>query len=173
MFLTVLFSLFFICLAVAHFFITEAKWAKYCSVLCIVLGAAGLIGSAGTEILFLIRSSSLDKNASEWAHGVMSGYFKDVLPVLALILLILILSALFQPKMRIMRIAVILLSSVLCLIYGHITSFLAENGNVSVTKYITSESIFNALMIQFCGFFDFRSLRGKLISEKNPKKKKK
>ncbi len=142
-------------------------------VMSVVLGAAGLLSSIITFILSRIKISSFEKDAGEWAQEVISGYFKDVLPAFAVILLVLILSAVFQPKMRTMRIVVIFLSSVLCLIFGEITSFLAQNGNVSVTKYVYAESVSFSFIIHFCSFFDYRNLYLKLCGEKKKKEKNK
>ena len=163
-------ALFFISLAVSHFFITDKKWARRLSFLCAALGAAGLAAMAAFSVYFFVSVSKYGDESREWAVGVLSGYFKDVLPALAVILLILILSAVFQPKMRPMRIVVSALSSILLLVYGYVASYLSQNGSVSVSFYLHALSISGSLAPVFCQFFDFRRLYEKLSSENTGKK---
>ena len=91
----------------------------------------------------------------------------DVLPVLGIVLAVLILSAVFQPKMRAMRVIVTFASSVFVLVFGYISSFLSNNDSVRVTFYIYALSISLAVMTQFCAYFDFGRLYKKLEGEKN------
>ncbi|MBQ9544775.1 MAG: hypothetical protein IJV00_06590, partial [Clostridia bacterium] len=57
------------------------------------------------------------------------------------------------------------------LIFGSISSFLAENNGVSVAGYIRLISVALAVMTQFCGFFDFGRLYEKLGGSGEEKKK--
>ncbi len=162
---SIVLSLIFLSIAVSHFFITSEKWAKINKTGCLIAGVAGALSSILIVVIFYIKSSSLGDGDREWAREVVSGYLLDVLPVLGIILAILILSAVLQPKMRVMRIIVTFAASVFVLIFGYISSFLSENGSVSVSFYIHALSISLAVMTQFCGFFDFKRLYEKLSSK--------
>ena len=170
--LSVVLSLIFLSVAVSHFFITDKKWAKINKSGCVAAGIAGIFSAVLFFVLFLIRSSSLKEEDGEWAREVISGYLKDVLPVLGVIVAILVLSAIFQPKMRVMRIIVTFAASVFILVFGYISSFLAENDSVSITFYIHALSISLAAAVQFCGFFDFKNLYERLDSEEKAKRNK-
>ena len=170
--ISVLLALIFLSVAVSHFFITDKKWANVNKFGCLSAGCAGLFSAVLFFVLFLIRSSSFGEGDREWAKEVISGHLKDVLPVLGVILAVLILSAIFQPKMRVMRIIVTFASSVFILVFGYISSFLADNDTVSVTFYIHAMSISLAVMTQFCGYFDFKKLYEKLASEEKTKNNK-
>ncbi len=165
--LFIVLSVFFIALAVSHFFIRDKKWAKINKYASLVCGVAGGASSIATFIFYLIRTSSYEETDREWARATVSAYLKDVLPILGIILVILILSAVFQPKMRVMRVIVTALSSVFILVFGYIASFLSENDSVSVEIYICVFSISLSVMTQFCGYFDFKRLYEKLSGEKN------
>ena len=170
--LSIFLSLIFLSVAVSHFFISDKKWAKINKTGCIAAGAAGILSAVFLIVFFRIRSSSFEEGKREWARDVISGYLKDVLPVLSIILAILILSAIFQPKMRAMRIIVTFAASVFLLVFGYISSFLSENDTVSVTFFIHALSISLAVLTQFCGYFDFRRLQEKLGAEEKNKKRK-
>jgi|GEM_PF-2569898 len=173
----------FISLAISKFFITSGKWAKINKYISAALGAAGLVLAVSVIIEAITKISSLRKaegqtDKAEWASDVFSGYLKDVLPVLVVLLLIILLSAVFQPQKLFLRATVTALSSILILIYGYIASFLVQNENVSVTFEIRAMSVSISLLISFCGFFDFKFLQKKLQSEaknvkQDHKKKKK
>ncbi len=169
--ISVVLSLVFIGVAVSHFFITDKKWAVRAKYFSLASGIAGAAAAAAASAVFFIRSASMPEGDREWASNVIGGYFLDVLPALGVILVILILSAVFQPKMRGMRVIVAALASVFLLIFGSISSFLAENNGVSVAIYIRIISISLAIMIQFCGFFDFGRLYLKLAGEDKRGKK--
>ena len=174
-FLFILCFLFFIALAVSHFFIRDKKWAKINRNVTLVCGIAGALSSVVTFIVFYILSSKYETNDSEWARATIWSYLKDALPILGIILAILILSAVFQPKMKVMRVIVIALASMFILVFGLIASYISENGSVSVDIYIYIFSISLAVMTQFCGYFDFRRLYEKLCGakeKKTPKKRK-
>ena len=166
-------ALIYLSVAVSHFFITDKKWAQFNKRACIVSGAAGILSSVFISVLFYVRSSSFSEGDKEWAGKVFSGYLKDVLPVLGVILLILLLSSVFQPKMKPLRVIITLVSSVFVLVFGYIASFLAENENVSVTFYICALSISLSVAVQFCGFRDFGRLYERLEGEEKAKTKKK
>ena len=170
--LSVLFSLIFLCFAVSHFFITDKKWALINKRISLIFGIAGLASALLFLILFFVRTSSYTDGDKEWAREVILGYLWDVLPVLGIVLAILILSAVFQPKMRVMRIIVTFAYSVFVLVFGYISSFLSYNDSVSVTFYIYALSISFAVMTQFCTYFDFGRLYEKLDGEKIKKKNK-
>ena len=143
--------------AIAHFFITDVKWAGVMKTVSLISGAAG-ITSLAVEVSVFYALGKYD----EWAYDVISGYFKDVLPALCIVLAIVLLSAAFQPKMKLLRSSVIFLSSTLALIYGQITSMLPENDTSKVTVFIKLFSISIYLIINFCGYFDFKKLEKKL-----------
>ena len=165
--ISVFLSLIFLCFAVSHFFITDKKWALFNKRAALIFGIAGLASALFFLILFFVRSSSYTEGDKEWAREVVSGYLWDVLPVLGIVLAILILSAVFQPKMRAMRVIVTFASSVFVLVFGYISSFLSNNDSVRVTFYIYALSISLAVMTQFCTYFDFGRLYKKLEGEKN------
>ena len=171
--ISVVLSLVFISVAVSHCFITEKKWALINKKGCIAAGAAGLVSSVSITVLFFIRSSSYTDGDREWARGVFTGYLKDVLLIVGIILAILILSSVFQPKMKVLRIILTAASSVFVLVFGYISSFISDNDSVSVKFFICALSISLSIMIQFCGFFDFGRLYEKLCSDSGKKNNKK
>ena len=157
----------YIVFGVARFFVTSAKWAKIDFVVSCVGGAAGIAGYIVSVILFLSKISSLNaefpgESYGDWAKDVLSGYLKDTLPALLIVLAVLILSFFIQPKMYVMRALVTPLASVMILIYGKITEYLSENGNVTVTIYISLLSVSASLILFGTGLFDFRALFKKL-----------
>lgn len=161
-------------LAVAKFFLTDLKWAKIFRVVCIASGVAGVALAAYSVVSAIAKISSLKEldggvGKAEWASGVFSGYLKDVLPVFLVVLTVIILSALFQPKKLLLRAVVAALSAILILIYCYIATFLSKNENVSVTFEIAAVSCAVSLIFTACGYFDFVYLIKKMTDEKGRK----
>ncbi len=167
-------SALFIYLFVSHFFITDAKWAKVNKIVSVALGASGLLGSIVTVIVFYSRISSLEKEGlpGDWASDVFSGFLKDVLPPFALIFAVLILSAVFLPKRLLLRAPLCSMTSIVILIFGYITSFLAVNKNFSIVPYIRLMSVFLSLLCAVCGYFDFKRKEKELTAASEEAKNK-
>ena len=140
-------------LCVSKFFISGEKWAKIDKTLCIVLAAAGVLSFAAFLAFALVKSGS-----SEWASGVLSGYLRDVLPALGIVVLLVVLSGVFQPSKYPLRAIVVALSSILLIVYGEIAAYLSSGGDVSVTTEIRGMSA--SLATAFCGagYFDYKYL---------------
>ena len=174
--LCVLLSALYIILAVAKFFIKSEKWAKISFIVSIAAGASGVILSVFTAVKAIIKLSDpediKDSEAVSWVRDAFSGYLKDVLPVFAVIVILLLLSSLIQPKKMFLRAVITCASSVLSLIYGYITVFLTENGTFSISFEIKAVSIsLSLLLTSFC-IFDFYTLKKGLSKEKTNKNQK-
>lgn len=161
----ILLCLLFVVLSVAQFFVSSAKWAKNLFVFSVFIGIAGIIGCVAVTIAFNSKIASVgDPGFSEWASNVFSGYLKDTLPACAVIMAVVVLSAIFQPKMLPLRSIVISLTSVFVLIFGYITTFLADN-KISIKKEIVLFSAFLALAASSSHALDFRRSFRRLSDE--------
>ncbi len=149
----IFFSALAVVLCVSKFFISGEKWAKIDKTLCIVLASCGVISFAAFLTSSLIKSGN-----GEWASGVVSGYLKDVLPALGIVVLLVVLSGIFQPSKYPLRAVVVALSSILILVYGEIASYLAAGGDVSVTTEIRGMSASLSAALCGAGYFDYRYL---------------
>ncbi len=153
-------------LCVSKFFISGEKWASVDKFLCVALAGAGLLSFAAFLISLLIKLHGADRadapGHGEWASSVASGYFRDVLPAFCVVVLLIVLSGIFQPSKYVLRALVLALSPVLLVVYGEISAHLASGGNVSLTAEIRGMS--DSLAVSLCGagYFDYKYL----LSEK-------
>ena len=159
----ILLSVLFISLAVAKFFIKSEKWAKISFIVSILSGASGFVLSVFTTVKAIIKLSEPENNGDSeivsWARDAFSGYLKDVLPVFAAIVILLLLSSLIQPKKMFLRAVITCASSIMSLIYGYITVFLTENSAFSISFEIKSVSISLSLILTSFCIFDFYTLK--------------
>ena len=136
----------------------------------------GVVSSVFSAIKAIVKLSETgdvkNTEAVSWAHDAFSGYLKDVLPVFAVISVLLLLSALIQPKKMFLRAVITCASSIMSLIYGYITVFLTENSSFSISFEIKAVSIsLSLLLTSFC-IFDFNALKKELAKEKTKENKK-
>ncbi len=149
-------------LCVSKFFISGEKWALIDKKLCIALACAGAASFIAFLVSLLIKLHVANETKTpgygEWASSVASGYFRDVLPALGVVVLLVVLSGIFQPSKYVLRALVVALSPILLAVYGEIASYLASGGNVSLTTELRGMSASLAVALCGAGYFDYKYL---------------
>ena len=149
-------------LCVSKFFISGEKWALIDKKLCIALACAGAASFIAFLVSLLIKLHNANQTRApgfgDWASSVASGYFRDVLPALGVVVLLVVLSGIFQPSKYVLRALVLALSPILLVVYGEIASYLASGGNVSLMTEIRGMSASLAVSLCGAGYFDYKYL---------------
>lgn len=152
--------------AVSKFFLSSAVWAKRDKIISLALGGAGLLSFVVFLVITLVKlhvaNETKTPDYGDWASGVISGYFKDVLPVFGIVVLLVVLSGVFQPSKYPLRAIVISIASILLLVYGELAAYFASGGNVPLETVIREMSYSLSVFMFGFGYFDYKYLASKL-----------
>lgn len=157
-FICALLSLLFIAAAVSHYVKISEKTASVIGKISLASGIAGVLLVAGAVALFFINLSKIELAADDkgWIVDTVSSYAATLAVFGVAIVAACLISSLLQPKFKILRVLLVLLSSILILISGLLFSFISANDKVTVSGYVKLISIGVSLFIQSGGCRDFR-----------------
>lgn len=127
-----------------------------------VFGAiAGVLMVAAPTILFYIKLSKTELAAQdkEWISDTFSTYLLGCVIFAAVVVAFATASHFLQPNFKILRLLLILFSSILILIFSFLFRFISANDKLAITLHVEFISIGCSLVIQSGAYPDFRRKR--------------
>lgn len=156
--ISIILAALFIAEASVHFTPLSVKYARTLKGALIAEGVVGVFLVVLSVALFFTRLSSeldIDSQTRGWLADTMFSYVMICVVFAIVVALISVISGLLQPNFKILRILLLLFSSIIAVISGFIFSYIASNETFPMGIYVKLMALGTALAIQSPAFQEF------------------